>query len=92
MLFPSLAGARQALRDEVFKNDERHLASVADRHLQCARQLSGDSRFIAEAEFHTLMACECLFKMLFCLLRYSNGFRANASPEFAKLRLAEEWV
>src|SRR4051812_11371238 len=89
MPFPSLAAARQAPQADVFKDDERNLLAAAKRHLRCATVLVGES--ILDAEFHTLMASECLFKTLFCELRYSRGFRPTGYEDFGELKLAREF-
>jgi hypothetical protein len=72
-----------------FVEEEEHLRTVADTHIESARLLvAGGDRFLANGLFFARMAAECLLKHLFCMLRLAHGSRADRS---ATVKPARSW-
>jgi hypothetical protein len=69
--------------DEVFFVEERPLREAAKRHLKTAEVLlaHGGLELIAEADYHALMAAECFFKHMFCIVRLIRGWPVSEKDE-----------
>ncbi len=88
-----LRAVQQVAREHVFIGDERHYSAAALRHLQVSEVLlQSDPALVADAQFHAVMAAECLLKHLFSMVRFSAGWRANSrsDEEFGEVRLASK--
>lgn len=88
---PSRFDQAQLAPNEVFVDDERYLLAASARHMAAARNLAGDVALIAEAHFHAMMAVECLFKHLFCMLRFSLGLKASTPDTYGRLTRVREY-
>jgi hypothetical protein len=65
-LFASPALAKERRVATVFADEEHVLAAVAGRHAKVAEYLLKVNDFLDDADFHSHMAAECLFKAIFC--------------------------
>lgn len=91
---PSLQPATAAPPERVFVEDERHLLTCAVRHLAAAKALiDAEPVLIPDADFLVMMAAECVFKHMYCLVRFQKGFAGpRKQTDFGSVRLASEFV
>jgi hypothetical protein len=86
-----LVSAQESPKEDVFDGDERHLRAASSRHAAIARMLFQNPLLVGDAQFHALLATECLFKHLFCLLRFSHGLGARTPDAYGRVTPARSF-
>ena len=69
--------------EEVFFGEERSLGAAAKRHLRAAEVLlaHGGLELVPDADYLALLAAECFFKHMFCVVRLIRGWPVGETKE-----------